>query len=203
MDNCLVSLPAALAAFTVKVDVPAAVGVPVIVPVVARLKPSGNVPLSWLHVMGVPPVALSVWLYAVPATPSGNDVVVITTAMIVMDNCFESFPASLVAFTVKVDVPSSVGVPVMAPVVSPRLKPAGNSSLSMLHVMGVPPVALSVWLYAVPATPFGNVVVVIFVTPVSVILMDNCFVSLPAALVALTVKVDVPAAVGVPEIVSL
>jgi hypothetical protein len=195
MDNCFVSLPAVLVAFTVKVDVPAAVGVPVIAPVSARFKPAGNVPLSTLHVMGVPPVATSVRLYAVPTTPFGNDVVVIATAVIVMDNCFVSLPSVLVAITVKVDVFAVVGVPVMVPVAA-RVKPAGNSPLSILHVMGVPPLAASVWLYAVPITPFGNTAVVIVGTPPIVIV--NSLVSLPAALVAFTVKVDVSAVVGIP-----
>ena len=78
---------------------------------------------------------------------------------IVMDNCFVLLPAALVALTVKVDVPAVVGVPEIALPV--RLKPAGNVPFSRLHVMGVSPVAASVWLYAVPVVPFGNVVVVI------------------------------------------
>jgi hypothetical protein len=81
MVNCLELLPAALVAFTVKVDVTAADGVPEITPVVARLKPAGNEPLSRLHVMGLSPVATSVWLYAVPIVPPGNDVVLIAGAV--------------------------------------------------------------------------------------------------------------------------
>jgi hypothetical protein len=82
MEHCLVPFPTALAALTVKVDVPTAVGVPVISPVAARFKPSGNdVPLSMLHVTGLSPVASSVvWLYAVPTVPPGNDAVVIVGA---------------------------------------------------------------------------------------------------------------------------
>jgi hypothetical protein len=161
MDNCLVSLPAALVAFTVKVDVPAVVGVPVIAPVAARLRSAGKVPLSMFHVMGAVPVAVSVWLYSVPTTPFGNDVVVIATAAIVMENSLVSFPAALVAFKVKVDVPAAVGVPVIAPSAA-RLKPAGNAPPARLHVTGVSPVASSVRLYAVPTVPPGNDVVVIF-----------------------------------------
>jgi hypothetical protein len=54
--NSLASLPAELVAFTVKVDVPAVVGNPVIVPP-ASINPAGNEPLSRLHVMGVVPDA--------------------------------------------------------------------------------------------------------------------------------------------------
>jgi hypothetical protein len=188
MENCLVRFPTALVAFTVKVDVPTAVGVPVIAPVAARVKPVGNVPPSRLHVMGVSPVAASVWLYDVPNTPPGNVAVVITGgATILMDNCLVLFPAALVAITVKVlvNVLSVVGVPVIVPL-SARLRPVGNVPPSRLHVMGVSPVAASVWLYAVPVTPSGNVAVVIVgATP---IFMENSLVLFPASLAAFTVK---------------
>ena len=76
IDNCFVLLPPAFFAVTVNVDFSHFVGVPEIaLPV--RVNPSGNVPLSRLHVMGVSPVAANVWLYAVPGSPSGNDAVVI------------------------------------------------------------------------------------------------------------------------------
>ena len=46
---------------TVKLDVPAAVGVPEITPAVLNERPAGSAPLSRLHAMGdVPPVAVSV-----------------------------------------------------------------------------------------------------------------------------------------------
>jgi phosphohistidine swiveling domain-containing protein len=167
MDNSFVSLPAALDAFTVKVDVPAVVGVPEITPVVpARLKPAGNVvPPSRLHV-GAVPVATRVWLYGVCTSPFANASVVIAGATgagaIVMDKALVAFPAALVALTVKVDIPCVVGVPEITPVVPARSKPTGNVvPPSRLHVMGASPVAVSVWLYAVSAVPPVNVVVVI------------------------------------------
>jgi len=49
-------------ALTVKLNVPAAVGVPEITPPLERLKPPGRVPLAMLHVMGVSPLAVRVWL---------------------------------------------------------------------------------------------------------------------------------------------
>ena len=64
--------------------------------------------------------------------------------MIMIDNCLKSFPAVLVALTVKVDVPVVVGVPEIMPVVSARLKPAGNVPMTTLHVMGAFPVAVTV-----------------------------------------------------------
>jgi hypothetical protein len=201
IDNDFVSFPAALVAFTVKVNFPVAVGDPEITPVVsARIKPVGNEPLSRLHVIP-PPVAASVWLYAVCAVPSGNVAVVISGVVtIVIDNDFVSLPLAFSALTVKLDVPAVIGVPVIA--FSTRSKPAGNDPPSRLHVMGVSPVAESVWLYAVSTTPFGNAEVVIAGVPAAAIAMDNCLVALPAALVAFTVKVDVSASVGFPEITA-
>jgi hypothetical protein len=211
IDNCLVLFPAALVAFTVKADVPAVVGVPEIAPLPKRFKPVGNVPLSRLHVIGVSPVAASVWLYAAPTVPPGNVAVVIVgatpppTVAIVMDNSFVSFPVELVAFTVKLDAFAVVGVPEIIPLPK-RFKPIGNAPLSRLHVMGMSPVAASVWLYAVPTVPPGNVAVVIVGAsppPTVAIVMDNSFVSLPVELAALTVKLDVFAVVGVPETTPL
>ena len=47
--------------WTVKLKMPAVVGVPVIVPVVDKLRPVGNVPLLIDHAVGViPPLAVSV-----------------------------------------------------------------------------------------------------------------------------------------------
>ncbi|GHV54581.1 hypothetical protein FACS1894216_14910 [Synergistales bacterium] len=50
MLNAFVLLPALFAAFTVKLKVPAADGVPLIVPVELNTKPAGKVPLSIAHV---------------------------------------------------------------------------------------------------------------------------------------------------------
>ena len=52
------------------VPLPAALGVPVIEPVVAlRLSPVGSVPLVVANPVGVPPVVASAWLKAVPTVP--------------------------------------------------------------------------------------------------------------------------------------
>ena len=60
MDNALVSLPTLLVAFTVKLEVPATVGVPDITPAAESVKPVGRLPLANDHVIGVVPVAVSV-----------------------------------------------------------------------------------------------------------------------------------------------
>jgi hypothetical protein len=126
-------------------------------------------------------------------------VVIVGPVTIVIDNDFVTLPATLVAFTVKVDDPAVVGNPVIAPV-GEMIKPAGNVPLSRLHVMGAVPVAASCWLYAVPTDPPGNVVVVIVGGVPAEIVMDNSLVSSPSELVAFTVKVDFPAVVGIPVI---
>ena len=56
------------------------------------------------------------------------------------------FPAVFVALTVKFDVPIAVGVPVIAPLVAFKLKPAGSVPLLIAQVIGVVPVAESLWL---------------------------------------------------------
>ena len=56
--SCLASLPTALVAPTVSVETPAAVGVPLMVPVEEpRVSPAGSVPLVTAHVIGVVPPA--------------------------------------------------------------------------------------------------------------------------------------------------
>ena len=56
------------------------------------------------------------------------------------------FPTGFVALTVKSNEPIAVGVPVIAPVVSFKTMPAGSLPLDTAHVIGVVPVAASLWL---------------------------------------------------------
>ena len=58
----------------------------------------------------------------------------------------ELFPAELVALAVKLNVPIAVGVPVITPVDAFIFKPVGSLPLVIDQVIGVVPVALSVWL---------------------------------------------------------
>ena len=57
-----------------------------------------------------------------------------------------AFPTVFVALTVKSNDPIAVGIPVIAPVVSFKIRPAGNLPLPIAHVIGVVPVAASLWL---------------------------------------------------------
>ena len=60
--NPLELLPAELVAVTVKLETPAAVGVPLRTPVdEPRLNPAGSVPLATVQVMGAVPLAARVW----------------------------------------------------------------------------------------------------------------------------------------------
>jgi len=52
-----------------------------------------------------------------------------------------SFPATLVALTVKLNVPAVVGVPVIAPLVAFKLNPVGRLPLTISHVIGAVPLA--------------------------------------------------------------
>ena len=63
MLSALVAFPALLDALTVKLNVPVAVGVPVIAPVFTfKPKPVGSPPTVIAHVIGAVPVAAKVWL---------------------------------------------------------------------------------------------------------------------------------------------
>ena len=61
--NCVELEPPGLAALMVNVDTPAAVGVPLIIPVEdPKESQAGSVPLVTLHVIGAVPVAARVWV---------------------------------------------------------------------------------------------------------------------------------------------
>ncbi len=66
-------------------------------------------------------------------------------------------PFESVAVTVKVNVPGVVGVPEITPPLVSGDKPVGRAPVVTLKVYGpVPPVAVKVWLYAIPAVPCGK-----------------------------------------------
>ena len=82
-----------------------------------------------------------------PVVPFGKVVVVmvgaVAAATMIMDSACVSFPAALVACTVKLNVPVAVGVPDIAPAVL-SVKPPGKFPAVTLHVMGAVPVAARV-----------------------------------------------------------
>ena len=79
--------------------------------------------------------------------PPGREVVVIVGISVTTILRFVvAFPAAFVALTVKLDVPIAFGTPVIAPVAASKFKPAGSVPLDIDQVIGVVPVARSVWL---------------------------------------------------------
>ena len=209
IDSNRVASPAMLEAFTVKLNTPACVGVPKIMPFSDRLIPSGRLPLMMSHVIGVVPEAMrKVMGYAILTAPSGRIGVMmvggIADSAIVIDSDRVSSPAVLAAFTVKSNSPACVGVPNTMPF-SDRLSPGGRSPSVMLHVIGaVPEASRAVTGYAISTMPSGSIVVIIIgATASAVIVTESGWVSLPAALAAFTVKLKTPATVGVPEMIPV
>ena len=147
MLSALVAFPAVFAALAVKLNVPAADGVPEITPLLFRLKPVGRLPTEIDHVIGVVPVAARVWLYDCPTVPAGKVDVVIVGAtaalLIIMLSALVAFPAVFAALAVKLNVPAADGVPEITPLPL-KLKPVGRLPAEIDHVIGVVPVAASV-----------------------------------------------------------
>jgi hypothetical protein len=81
-ENAFVTVAeASSVTWNVMLEVPAVVGVPPITPVADKLRPAGSVPEDTHQLYGaVPPVAVSVWLYAVPTVPAGSEAVEIVGA---------------------------------------------------------------------------------------------------------------------------
>jgi hypothetical protein len=128
---------------TVRIALPAVVGVPLTTHPV-RLRPSGNAPVIEQLYGEVPPFAVIVELYATPTVPFGNVLVmfralgaitIVSLALMLCVGLLES-----VTFTVTVELPAVVGVPLTAQPV--RLRPAGSVPAVIEHAYGdVPPAA--------------------------------------------------------------
>ena len=146
MENALVSLPAAFVASTVKLNVPDAEDVPDITPADERVRPPGRLPTTTFQV-AASPLAVRAWKYTVPMVLFGNDGVTMAggngTVLMNIESTFVSFPASLVALTVKVNIPSVVGVPDIVPF-DERLNPPGRLPAVMDQAIVGSPVAIRV-----------------------------------------------------------
>ena len=55
-------------------------------------------------------------------------------------------PAAFVALIVNLNVPIAVGIPVITPVVSLKIRPAGSVPLAIDQFIGIVPVTLSLWM---------------------------------------------------------
>ena len=108
--------------------------------------------------------------------------------------------AASVGVMVNVEVPAAVGVPLMAPVLAFRVRPAGRGSGPRAKVTGLtPPVVTIVALYATPRVPEGNVTVV-FVNAFRICTVYDWVLFSPPLSVTIMPKEVEPTAVGVPEI---
>ena len=112
-------------------------------------------------------------------------------------------PRPSVAVIVKFEVAAVVGVPVIAPVAAFSDTPAGKLPAETLNVYEpVPPVALTVCEYATPTVPFGNVAGLTVIAALMVTAYARAPVA-PRPSVAVTVKLEVAAVVGVPVMTPL
>jgi len=142
IDNALEAVAAGTlesVTVTVKLEVPARVGVPEIIPVaVSKPRPAGRVPAVTAQLyVGRPPATASAWLYAVPTVAAGSVVVVMVIAFIVMDKADDAVcgdVAESVTVTVKGEVPATVGVPEIIPVAPSKVRPAGRDPAVIDHV---------------------------------------------------------------------
>ena len=115
--------------WTVKFDVPEAVGEPVMAPAAESERPEGREPEVIDQAFPpVPPVAERDWLYTAPMVPLGSDDVVTVNCsgtMVMLSAALAVALALSLTWTVKFDVPEAVGEPVIAPAVESE-SPAGN-----------------------------------------------------------------------------
>src|SRR5207344_459168 len=125
-----------------KLNVPAAVGVPVIAPVdVFSDRPVGSVPTSAYVYGAVPPNAVTDWLYAMFCVVAGRLVgFSVNAARAVPEYARDPVEnAASVAVIVKLNPPPEVGVPVIAPVAALSVKPAGSVPAVTANVYGPMP----------------------------------------------------------------
>src|SRR2546421_455281 len=124
-------------------------------PAVLMLRPVGKLPALMVNVKAPrPPVATTIWLYAVPSTPAGKDMVVMAGAggkLIVILRAWVAVSGVMVlasvTLTVKFVAPlGPVGVPEIVPALL-RVRPAGNAPALMENVtVPAPPVFAIAWL---------------------------------------------------------
>jgi hypothetical protein len=136
--------------WAVKLNVPAAVGVPLSTPLAGfSVSPGGGVPALTTQLRGsVPPEAARVSEYAPPTVPvgSGEVVVIASAGLMVRVNARVAVAATLsVTWAVKVNVPAAVSMPLSAPLAGFSVNPGGGAPALTTQLRGrVPPEAASV-----------------------------------------------------------
>jgi len=190
---CVAVVEALSATRTVKLYVPAVVGVPVIAPALESASPGGRVPDVIVQVYGeTPPLAVSVCEYVPLVNPDtrGEDVVIVSGGGLIvrLKVWVATLEAESVTRTVKLYVPAPVGVPVIAPALE-SASPAGRAPDEIAHVYGgVPPLAASVCEYAVPVDPDGRGELVVIISSATTVRLKVLVAVVEALSVTLTVK---------------
>ena len=199
-------------AFAVKLNVPDAVGVPIIWPLEVSVIPAGiEVPSASDQVYpGVPPVALNVCVgYAALTSPFGREAAATTGAALIVSGsgCIALTLAESVTFTTSVRVAAAAGVPDRRPAgLSERPAGSGGELPSRLHVYGgEPPVAERDTplggLYTAVASAGGRELVNMLSGGGAMIIEKPC-VAVPIPSATCAVKLNVPKAVGGPALIA-
>jgi hypothetical protein len=133
---------------TTKFEVPGAVGVPEITPVVGEMfRPAGREPEAMLQLYGVtPPAAISAVVYATPTSPCGWGPPINVSGGTGFEMRIDLFAVTVkgtellsVSCRVNIEVPAVVGVPEITPVAALNVRPAGRVPLRILVVRGAVP----------------------------------------------------------------
>lgn len=141
-------------ACTIKEKDPVALDLPEITPAVESNNPVGNVPLATVQLYGeTPPVAASVWLYAVLTVPSGRVVVATTSvaawAMVRLSvaEAVAGVDSESETEAVTLNVPTRSVVPEIVALGVPEAEVSPRGSPEIVHVYGAtPPLAVTVAL---------------------------------------------------------
>jgi hypothetical protein len=112
-------------------------------------------------------------------------------------NGWELLPTRFVAVAVNVATPSDAGVPLITPVEAFKVSPEGSAPPVTDQVIGMLPEAVTVWEYAVPTSAAGRGELVVIAGAAETVRL-KLFELLPTALVAATVNVATPLALGIP-----
>jgi hypothetical protein len=203
----LAAVELASVTLTVNVNVPALTATPANTPPGESEKAPGKLPCVSDQVYGAtPPAALSVCEYDVPTTPEGR---VGAVKMASGPRAIGSENAKLavaesepVTVAVNAKVPAAVGVPAINPP-EESARPAGSApDVSPQAYGGVPQQARSPDEYGVPTMPSGSREGVVMASGVGKIVRTICsWAVIPHTdSVTTTAKLNVPAAVGVPDI---